>query len=102
MGGVGGGASACDWEYARGSKRKRPSDTSESERFNIFDASEISGCKAAEGLHQERACAEQNRICYTEISARTAHLAKLRISIVQYLNTAPLCRRFMHGPLPRN
>ncbi len=70
MVGDGGGASACDWEYARGSKRKRPSDTSESERFNIFDASEISGCKAAEGLHQERACAEQNRVCYTDPASR--------------------------------
>lgn len=32
-------------------------------------------------------------------SARNAHLAKLRISIVQYLNTAPLVWGFTNGPL---
>lgn len=36
---------------------------------------------------------------YFDCRARTPNLAKLRISIVQYLNTAPLVWGFTHGPL---
>lgn len=38
-------------------------------------------------------------VCYTEGSASVSIVKKLRISIVQYLNTAPLVRGFTHGPL---
>jgi chorismate dehydratase len=39
-------------------------------------------------------------VCYTFCAAtRTVNLTKLRISIVEYLNTAPLVWGFTHGPL---
>ena len=57
----------------------------------------------------------QNRVCYTEPANRfrrvegkkarfgkrrdTSTVGKLRISVVQYLNTAPLVRGFTHGAL---
>jgi chorismate dehydratase len=50
-------------------------------------------------LQQMRAGAEQIPVCYTEVSARTRIVTKLRISIVQYLNTAPLVWGFTSGPL---
>jgi chorismate dehydratase len=59
--------------------------------------------------------APQNRVCYTQAAGRsrkskskgplsesgryTNSVSKLRISVVQYLNTAPLVRGFTHGPL---
>jgi chorismate dehydratase len=36
---------------------------------------------------------------YTEAPRDTSNVSKLRISVVQYLNTAPLVRGFTHGPL---
>jgi chorismate dehydratase len=40
------------------------------------------------------------RVCYTEIASRPIALVNpVRISIVEYLNTAPLVRGFTHGPL---
>ncbi len=39
------------------------------------------------------------RLLYLEFRKRAANLAKLRISIVQYLNTAPLVWGFTNGPL---
>jgi predicted solute-binding protein len=38
-------------------------------------------------------------VCYTENIAREQNVTKLRISIVQYLNTAPLVWGFTNGPL---
>jgi chorismate dehydratase len=38
-------------------------------------------------------------LLYLSLRERTANLAKLRISIVQYLNTAPLVWGFTNGPL---
>jgi chorismate dehydratase len=42
--------------------------------------------------------AEEIPVCYTVGAARTGIVTKLRISIVQYLNTAPLVWGFTHGP----
>jgi chorismate dehydratase len=65
------------------------------EHFACFDTSEITA---------------KNRVCYTGPSRQRSPLQekparksftvpKLRISIVEYLNTAPLIRGFTHGPL---
>src|SRR5246127_2843077 len=62
-------------------------------RFNIFKPSKGNRC-----FTTFRAAADNNRLCYNRPSAR-APVSKLRISIVQYLNTAPLVRGFTHGPL---
>jgi chorismate dehydratase len=44
--------------------------------------------------------APKNRVCYTGVSGfAQSTVTKLRISVVQYLNTAPLVRGFTHGPL---
>ena len=41
-----------------------------------------------------------NSLCYTVlVHVGSSIVSKLRISIVQYLNTAPLVRGFTHGPL---
>jgi chorismate dehydratase len=70
----------------------------------MFDASEISGCKAEEEFYIKSALA-RSKIASAILKfrehrfARTAHLQKLRISIVQYLNTAPLVWGFTNGPL---
>jgi len=50
-------------------------------------------------LHQTGHSAEGISVCYTERVARAQDLNKLRISIVQYLNTAPLVWGFTNGPL---
>src|SRR5947209_19336428 len=50
-------------------------------------------------LQQNRIGAERNPVCYTGSSSRVRTVAKLRISIVQYLNTAPLVWSFTNGPL---
>jgi predicted solute-binding protein len=50
-------------------------------------------------LQQLRPAAEEIPLCYTERTARTPIVTKLRISIVQYLNTAPLVWGFTNGPL---
>src|ERR1700687_632696 len=52
-------------------------------------------------LQQMVPSAEEIPVCYTEVSlfARTQIVTKLRISIVQYLNTAPLVWGFTNGPL---
>ncbi len=48
----------------------------------------------------QHACTPDCNFRYTfDCRARTPNLAKLRISIVQYLNTAPLVWSFTHGPL---
>src|ERR1700752_2291399 len=62
-------------------------------RFNIFKPSNGNRC-----FTTLRAAADNNRLCYNRPSAR-APVSKLRISVVQYLNTAPLVRGFTHGPL---
>src|ERR1700687_2038753 len=52
-------------------------------------------------LQQMVPSAEEIPVCYTEVSlfARSQPVTKLRISIVQYLNTAPLVWGFTNGPL---
>src|SRR3989475_12875011 len=50
-------------------------------------------------LQQNRIGAERNPVCYTGSCSRVRTVAKLRISIVQYLNTAPLVWSFTNGPL---
>jgi predicted solute-binding protein len=50
-------------------------------------------------LQQKRVAAEKISVCYTEAASRVRIVAKLRISIVQYLNTAPLVWGFTNGPL---
>jgi len=70
----------------------------------MFDASEISVCKAEQEFYIKSALA-RSKIASAilrfprESSRETAHLKKLRISIVQYLNTAPLVWGFTNGPL---
>jgi len=46
-----------------------------------------------------RSTAEKIPLCYTESSASDQIVTKLRISIVQYLNTTPLVWSFTNGPL---
>jgi predicted solute-binding protein len=50
-------------------------------------------------LQQLWPAAEEIPLCYTGRTARTPIVTKLRISIVQYLNTAPLVWGFTNGPL---
>ena len=50
-------------------------------------------------VQQKRVAAEKISVCYTGPSARVQTVTKLRISIVQYLNTAPLVWGFTNGPL---
>jgi chorismate dehydratase len=50
-------------------------------------------------LQQKRVAAEKISVCYTEASPRVRTVTKLRVSIVQYLNTAPLAWGFTNGPL---
>jgi len=70
----------------------------------MFDASEISVCKAEQEFYIKSALA-RSKIASAilrfprESFRETAHLKKLRISIVQYLNTAPLVWSFTNGPL---
>src|SRR5262245_50849341 len=70
------------------------------ERFSIFSASEFTVFITAQRFYIKSALA-----CPEIASAiigflrKSQHLRKLRISIVQYLNTAPLVRGFTHGPL---
>src|SRR5258708_4074627 len=62
-------------------------------RFDIFKPSNVNRC-----FTTLRTAADNNRLCYNRPSARIA-VTNLRISVVQYLNTAPLVRGFTHGPL---
>ena len=70
----------------------------------MFDTSEITGCKGEEEFYIKSALA-RSKIASAILKFRehrfasTAHLKKLRISIVQYLNTAPLVWGFTNGPL---
>src|SRR6266478_2726375 len=97
-----GPASAC--EYARSGDSASTTATGKSERFDMFDASEISVCKAEQEFYIKSALA-RSKIASAilrfprESFRETAHLKKLRISIVQYLNTAPLVWSFTNGPL---
>jgi predicted solute-binding protein len=50
-------------------------------------------------LQQKSVAAEKIPVCYTDSLARVQTVTKLRISIVQYLNTAPLVWGFTNGPL---
>jgi chorismate dehydratase len=66
----------------------------------MFDASEISGCKAEQEFYIKSVFARSkisSAILRFPRESRT--LKKLRISIVQYLNTAPLVWGFTNGPL---
>src|SRR5258708_10782692 len=62
-------------------------------RFDIFKPSNVNRC-----FTTLRTAADNNRLCYNRPSARIA-VNKLRISVVQYLTTAPLVRGSTHGPL---
>src|ERR1700680_2730981 len=104
MVGIAAGASACACECARGGKSTSIRAIGKSERFNMFDTSEITGCKREEEFYIKSALA-RSKIASAILKFRerrfasTAHLKKLRISIVQYLNTAPLVWGFTNGPL---
>jgi chorismate dehydratase len=50
-------------------------------------------------LQQIGSTTEEIPLCYTKSSESTRIVTKLRISIVQYLNTAPLVWGFTNGPL---
>jgi len=50
-------------------------------------------------LTSDWASAEKFLVCYTEVQENNKSVSKLRISIVQYLNTAPLVWGFTRGPL---
>src|SRR5882724_2821394 len=63
-------------------------------RFNILKPSNRNRC-----FTTLRTAADNNQLCYNRLSARALVLNRLRISVVQYLNTAPLVRGFTHGPL---
>src|SRR6266404_9534016 len=69
------------------------STTAQDIRFDIFKPSNGNRC-----FTTLRTAADTNQLCYNRPSTRTP-VSKLRISVVQYLNTAPLVRGFTHGPL---
>jgi chorismate dehydratase len=58
-----------------------------------------SGRTQTNDLTEETPATERRRLCYTRTSENTGIVNKLRISIVQYLNTAPLVWGFTNGPL---
>jgi chorismate dehydratase len=58
----------------------------------------VGACES--GVEPAHSKTQQISVCYTGDSRGTTRtLPKLRISIVQYLNTVPLVRGFTHGPL---
>ena len=69
-------------------------------RFDIFHASKFVTFKLAEMSYiQSARRAAKSRLLYLRFRVRATNVSKLRISVVQYLNTAPLVRGFTHGPL---
>jgi chorismate dehydratase len=66
----------------------------------IFDSVKFTGF-ARSGRFRDKAClpGPKSGLLYLSFRERTANLPKLRISIVQYLNTAPLVWGFTNGPL---
>jgi chorismate dehydratase len=65
----------------------------------MFDASEISGCKAEEEFYIKSELRSKIASAILRLPREAHTLTKLRISIVQYLNTAPLVWGFTHGSL---
>jgi chorismate dehydratase len=63
-------------------------------RFGIFESS-----IANKLFTPLRRAADKFPVCYTQFPREPFPVNKLRISVVQYLNTAPLVRGFTHGPL---
>jgi chorismate dehydratase len=71
-----------------------------SKSFDIFDVSEFIGFEEAKSFTRKVGLrGPKLRLLYLSFRERTANLPKLRISIVQYLNTAPLVWGFTNGPL---
>jgi chorismate dehydratase len=69
-------------------------------RFDIFQASKFATFKLAEEFYNKSASrAAKSRLLYWHSGFAQPAVAKLRISVVQYLNTAPLVRGFTHGAL---
>jgi len=67
----------------------------------IVEKTRISICKPSSKnrcFTTLRTAADNNQLCYNRPSARTP-VSRLRISVVQYLNTTPLVRGFTRGPL---
>src|SRR5204863_1227686 len=65
--------------------------------FNRFQHSKIAG----QFLAKEARRSERPSLLYWNLSVSPRTVTKLRISIVQYLNTAPLVWGFTNGPLHR-
>src|SRR5439155_5964898 len=63
--------------------------------FNLFQHSEVAG----QFLAKEGCRSEKPSLLYWNLSVSPRTVTKLRISIVQYLNTAPLVWGFTNGPL---
>src|SRR5438876_10892865 len=63
--------------------------------FNRFQHSEVAG----QFLAKEGCRSEKPSLLYWTLNVSPRTVAKLRISIVQYLNTAPLVWGFTNGPL---
>ncbi|PYU49502.1 MAG: hypothetical protein DMG48_16740 [Acidobacteria bacterium] len=63
--------------------------------FNRFQHSEVAG----QFLAKEGCRSEKPSLLYWNLSVSPRTVTKLRISIVQYLNTAPLVWGFTNGPL---
>src|SRR5438552_18460383 len=65
--------------------------------FDRFQHSEVAG----QFLAKEGCRSEKPSLLYWNLSVSPRTVTKLRISIVQYLNTAPLFWGFTNGPMPR-
>jgi chorismate dehydratase len=60
----------------------------------------LENLKGLKGLSEKAACGRSaGFVILNELGKPTKNVKSLRISVVQYLNTAPLVRGFTHGPL---
>jgi chorismate dehydratase len=60
----------------------------------------FAGFEGIEGFDGKQHTTRPQERCYTiSVVPGKKHVSRLRISIVEYLNTAPLVRGFTHGPL---
>src|SRR5580704_3107061 len=78
-----------------GGRHRKQSRKRHQERFSIFSASEWKERFTTKDAWR----GGKSSLLYLVEIARLSKLQKLRISIVQYLNTAPLVWGFTHGPL---
>ena len=65
----------------------------------VFFGKEFNSSEIVTRSRKRNACPAQNACAIIKLQRKAKHLSKLRISIVEYLNTAPLVWGFTNGPL---